>query len=117
MPLNIVRKQDLEYDAYLNGKNLNFFRFLHRSALELPGNSHGYGEYGNKVIIGHSSYWKDHKVRYKTHFQRIIEMDPGEEIWIYQRSSEDGPYTRYVYRVTESYNTTPDDISVLKPRG
>lgn len=74
----------------------------------------GYGSIGNTVIFGHSSYFKSDSGRYKTHFQKIIELEAGEEIWIYQRQ-DDGTYRRYRYVTTASYDTKPTDVSVLDP--
>ena len=80
-----------------------------------PGtNNGGYGSVGNTVIFGHSSYFKSDDGRYQTHFQKIIELEVGEEIWIYQRQG-DGNYQRYRYMTSASYDTKPTDVSVLDP--
>ncbi len=80
-----------------------------------PGtNTNGFGSVGNTVIFGHSSYWKYDSGRYKTHFQKIVELEPGEEVWVYQRLA-DGSYRRYRYTTESSYETKADDVSVLAP--
>jgi sortase (surface protein transpeptidase) len=68
----------------------------------------------NKVIFAHSSYFKSDNGRYKTDFQKIIELDPGEEIWIFEKNIN-WDYTRYRYKTINSYNTKPTNVSVLKP--
>ncbi len=75
MPVNAIDKNSKVAQSFLNGNNENFWKELKFGSIELPGNSNNYGEYGNKVIAGHSSYWKKAWARYKTHFQRIIEME------------------------------------------
>jgi LPXTG-site transpeptidase (sortase) family protein len=52
--------------------------------------------------------------RYKTHFQKIIELEEGEEIWIYKKQ-ENGEYRRYKYRTEVSYEVNPKDTSILSP--
>lgn len=115
MPINTVSEKSKAYKNFINGKNENFQSQLHNGAVQLPGTSLGdYGQVGNKVIAGHSSYWKSSSARYKTHFQKIIGMSQWEEVRVYKKTSQ-GWYQRYVYRVNASYNTDDNDISVLKP--
>lgn len=66
------------------------------------------------MIAGHSSYRKSSNAKYKTHFQKIIGMRSGEQVWIYKKDVS-GKYVRYVYQVNASYNTSDRDISVLHP--
>ncbi|MBS9783769.1 sortase [Candidatus Gracilibacteria bacterium] len=116
MPINTVDKTEQAYSDFINGENQNFNNFMHDGAIEIPGTStRGYGEVGNKMIAGHSSYWYSGSTRYKTHFQKIIGMEEGEEIWVYERDAWSGEFKRYVYRVHSSYNTSKYDVDVLKP--
>ncbi|PID83989.1 hypothetical protein CSB09_03065 [Candidatus Gracilibacteria bacterium] len=115
MPLNTVPKNSQDYQKFIHGKYDKLNSYLEDGAFEIPGTSRsGYGKPGNKVISGHSSYFTQSKGRYKTHFQKIIEMEKGEQIWIFERQ-KDMKYKKYIYLVTESYNTPNDDISILKP--
>jgi LPXTG-site transpeptidase (sortase) family protein len=66
------------------------------------------------VIFGHSSYYKNDNGRYKTHFQKIIELEEGEEVWVYKKS-ENGEYIKYRYKTTKSYEVKANDVSVLDP--
>lgn len=66
------------------------------------------------MVFAHSSYWNDDDGRYKTHFQKIIELDTGEQIWVYVKD-ETGVYQRYIYVTQESYNAPANDTDVLKP--
>lgn len=116
MPINSVEKDSRAYNNFINGKNEDFAKYLETGAVDLTGTStRGFGEVGNKVLGGHSSYWKHSAGRYKTHFQKIIAMSEGQEIWVYEKNTETGKYTRYVYRTTASYNAAEKDVSVLKP--
>lgn len=115
MPINSVEKDSRAYNNFINGKNEDFAKYLETGAVDLTGTStRGFGEVGNKVLGGHSSYWKHSAGRYKTHFQKIIAMTEGQEIWIYEKNSEN-KFIRYVYRTTLSQNTSEKDISALKP--
>lgn len=121
MPINSVNETEKSYSNFIHGKNEDFAKYLQTGAVELPGTStRGYGEAGNKVIGGHSSYWKNAAGRYKTHFQKIIGLENNAEIWIYEKNTtttdiSETRFTRYVYRVTKSENLPEQDISALKP--
>ena len=41
-------------------------------------------------------------------------MEIDEEIWVYEKDKS-GKFIRYVYKVTDSYNTDETDVSILKP--
>ncbi|MDA9129458.1 hypothetical protein N9J72_03210, partial [Candidatus Gracilibacteria bacterium] len=105
IPVNEFEEGSEDFDKMINGREANINSALKGGTLEYPGTStNGYGEVGNKVIFGHSSYWTEDDGRYKTHFQKIIELDVGEEIWVYEKN-ETGEYQRFVYITQESYNT------------
>ena len=110
MPIQTVASGSAAYNNFVNGKNEDFLSDLHNGAVQLPATSRGtYGDSGNKVIAGHSS-----TAKYKTNFQKIIGMEVGEQVWIYKKNSS-GVFTRYVYQVEASYNTSAKDISILYP--
>ena len=112
-PINVVPNESADYSKLVNGREINVNQYLKSGVLVYPGtNSLGYGSVGNTVIFGHSSYFKNDTGRYKTHFQKIIELESGEEIWVYQKQ-EDASYKRFRYIVTTSYNTPSSDTSVL----
>ena len=114
IPVNSVAETDKAYSNFLNGKAEHFHKYLESGSVELPGSKfNGYGEAGNKVIGGHSSFWKKSKSRYKTHFQSIIGLEKGTEIWVYQKN-ESGKFDRFVYKTTDSYNTKATDTSILE---
>ncbi|MDR2416199.1 MAG: sortase [Candidatus Peribacteria bacterium] len=90
---------------YLQGKTekVNINTYLQNGVLHYPG-SVKYGENGNAVIMGHSSYFNQDRGRYKTVFQAIIGLNQGDAIWIYQKNAE-GKYERYEYIVETSFET------------
>jgi LPXTG-site transpeptidase (sortase) family protein len=98
---------------YLDGQidMVDLNAYLKRGVLHYPGTV-SYGEKGNAVILGHSSYAKDDNGSYKTVFQAIIGLATGDPIWIYQKKA-DGTYTQYEYIVKKSYETTPRNVNVL----
>jgi uncharacterized repeat protein (TIGR01451 family) len=113
--VNEVAEKTSDLDNMINGQEININEYLKSWALEYPWTStKWYGEVGNKVIFWHSSYWKEDDWRYKTHFQKIIELDTNEQIWIYEQDIT-GAYIRYQYVVTQSYNTENDDVDALLP--
>lgn len=115
VPINEVKEKTSDFDEMINGREIDVNKYLQNGGVEYPGTSKNwYGELGNKVIFAHSSYWKEDAGRYKTHFQKIIELDVNEEVWVYEKTSS-GEYKRFVYIVSSSYNTDESDVDVLKP--
>ena len=115
VPINEFAEDSSEFDKMINGREVDINTTLETWALEYPGTSiNGYGEEGNKMVFAHSSYWKWEEWRYKTHFQKIIELDPWEEVWIYEKD-DSWEYTQYIYETQESYNTSEYDTSIFIP--
>ncbi len=115
VPIGEFAQDSDNFNEMIHGREWDINPALEGWALEYPwADGNGYWEQWNKVIFGHSSYWKDAPGRYKTHFQKIIELDAGEQIWIYEKNST-GKYDRYKYVTQKSYNTSADDVEVLLP--
>ncbi len=113
MPINTINKNSEDYKKSINWENFDFYKYLETWALEVPWTStNWYWEVWNKVVIWHSSYYKSSNWRYKTQFQKIIENEIWEEVWIYQKQ-ESWEYKRYRYITQESYNTDKSDTDVL----
>jgi LPXTG-site transpeptidase (sortase) family protein len=110
-----VATRDADIDTLVSGWEIRVNPYLKDGVLHYP-RSATPGETGNMIVAGHSSYWKSDDGRYKTVFGNLMEMDTGEQVWVYERW-DGGKYTRYVYRVTASYNTDPKDVNVLLPDG
>lgn len=115
IPINEFEEGSRDYNEMLSGREGDINPALETGALEYPGtSSNGYGEIWNKVVFAHSSYWKNAPGRYKTHFQKIIELDEWEQVWVYEKSA-DGSYTQYKYETERSYNTPANNVEVLLP--
>jgi len=115
IPINEFSEWSTDFETMINGREGNINPSLRTWALEYPGTStRWYGEVWNKVVFAHSSYFKSAQWRYKTHFQKIIELDAWEEVWVYEKISN-GSYERYRYETQKSYNTAATDTSVLLP--
>lgn len=110
MPVNTVLSGSKDENALLNWENIDFNKYLRNGALEYPGTStNDYGQIGNKVIFGHSSYFAHDHGRYKTHFQKIIELNAGEQVRIFRKTTS--WIKLFKYRVTESYDGKPTEVS------
>ena len=113
LAINDVPNNIVDYKELLSWREINVNKYLKTGSMEYPWTSiNWYGEVGNKVIFAHSSYWKNDDGRYKADFQKIIELDIWEEIWIYEKI--DWIYKRFKYKTIESYNTKANDVSVLE---
>lgn len=114
-PITSVTDGTSDFTKLVSGREIDINKYLKSGSLLYPGtNSGGYGSIGNTVIFGHSSYYSTDSGRYKTHFQKIIELENGEEIWIYKKQS-DGTYKRYRYITEASYDTKSNNVAVLSP--
>jgi uncharacterized repeat protein (TIGR01451 family) len=112
-PINSVPENTSDYTKLVSGREINVNTHLKTGVMTYPGtNNGGYGSIGNTVIFGHSSYFASDDGRYKTHFQKIIELEAGEEVWVFQKRSN-GEYQKYRYIVESSYDTKSTDTSVL----
>lgn len=115
IPVSYVPEDSQDYQELINWREIDVNKYLKLWAMTYPWTSDSnYWEAWNKVLFWHSSYWKYDNGRYKTQFQKIIELDSGEEIWIY-KVDQNWNYNRFVYKVEKSYETTPSDVSVLNP--
>ncbi len=112
IPVNMVPENTADFTKMVSWNEINVNTYLKTWAMEYP-NSWKLGKPGNKVIFGHSSYWKKDDWRYKTQFGKIIEMDSWEEVWVYKKINWE--FKRFRYKVTKSYNTPAKDVKVLLP--
>ncbi len=115
IPVNYITKDSNDYKQLINWREIDVNKYLKSWVLIHPGTyASNYGEAWNKVIFGHSSYWKFDNGRYKTQFQKIIELDAWEEVWVYKMQAN-GEFKRFVYKVEKSFETNPTNVWVLNP--
>jgi LPXTG-site transpeptidase (sortase) family protein len=101
-----------DYALTLAGRSVSINQYLKSWVLHYPQTA-GAWWVGNMVIFWHSSYFHADSGRYKTVFANLMELDPEEEVWVYTRSPITREITRYAYRVTNSYDTKPEDTAIL----
>ncbi len=82
---------------------LNDLENLSRGPGHIPGTAYP-GETGNVVLSGH-------RTTYGAPFNRIDELAPGDEIYLYTSSG------KYIYNVSEQFTVDPTDLSVLDQEG
>jgi LPXTG-site transpeptidase (sortase) family protein len=114
MAINEIPNNVIDYKNLLSWREIKVNNYLKNGSMEYSWTSiNWYWKVWNKVIFAHSSYWKTDNWRYKTDFQKIIELDSGEEIWVYVKINWE--FKRFKYKVKNSYNTKPTDVKVLSP--
>ena len=67
---------------------------------------------GNFTIAGHTSFEKDLPGDFKTNMQWIILANPWDTV-IYVHKESPSTWKRYIYTVHQSFETTPDNVSIL----
>lgn len=113
LPINTVSKNSKSYQNFIKWKEESFEEYLNKWTVELPISRRWFWQIWNKVIAWHSSYWKNSNVKYKTHFQKIIWLEKWEEIWVFEKNLKTWVFEKYIYKVTKSFNTDDEDISIL----
>ena len=112
IPVNYISEYSDDYQNIIDFKYVNVNKYLRLWSLIFPKKVNtNYWEEWNITIMWHSSYLKKDSGRYKTHFQVIIWLEVWKEIWIYKK--EDWEFQRYRYKITQSYETDPEDIDIL----
>ena len=96
------------------GQSFNYNIPLQTGAAHYPWTQQP-GEVGTSVIFGHSSDYVGNPGRYKTLFGKIIELDLGEEVWIYTRNPSGG-YDRMRFLVETSREISPSKTEILLPQ-
>ncbi len=73
-------------------------------------------EVANPVIFGHSNFFKDREGKYKSIFADLMNLDAisRDEMRVYVKV--DWEYELRKFTIDESYETTPDDVWILKPK-
>ncbi len=112
IPVNQLARIPARYSFLTDGRDENYNQYLETGVAKFSLDTE-YGGFWNVVIFWHSSFWKDKPWRYKTHFQKIIELDGWDEIWIFKKIV-DGSYKRFIYKTYKSYNTPATDLWVLE---
>lgn len=76
------------------------------------------GSVWNPVIFGHSNFFRAGDGNFKTIFADIMNLDVwvDSEMRVYRRKPWQLDYDKYRYEITQSYETTPEDVWILQPQ-
>lgn len=117
-PVISIPQNSQDYKNMVSGKEIDINKYLVDWVMFYP-KTWKIGEAGNPVIFGHSNFYKTGKWKYKTIFADIMNLDVWykDEIWVFVKNTQDKSYDLYKYAITESYETNPENVSILKPKG
>ncbi len=105
-----------DQERFLKGQEVNIDPYLRNWIMYYHG-TNWIGSNGNAVYFGHSNHYRNDPGRYKTIFGNIMALDPTvDQLWFYQRQGSSSTYTRYIYSVKQSFQTTPENVQVLLPQ-
>lgn len=114
-PVVFVPEWSVDYKNMTSGREIDINKYLpewvmHYPATWIP------GDVANPVIFWHSNYFSAKEGKYKSIFADIMNLDvsPRDEMWVYVKV--DGEYELRKFSIDESYETTPDDVGILKPK-
>lgn len=115
-PVVDVPESTDDYEDMMSGKEININKYLNDGVMFYPGTA-PVGEVGNPVIFGHSNFFRAGQWNFKTIFADIMNLDVGveDEIRVYWKQGS-SDYEMFRYEITQSYDTTPDDVGILQPQ-
>lgn len=68
--------------------------------------------WGKRVDFGHSNFFINGEWNFKNIFANLMRLDPGDEVWYYEKNSS-WSYDQFKYKIMQSYNTSPSNVSPL----
>jgi len=115
-PVVFVPEWSTDYKNMTSWKEIDINKYLPEGVMHYPWTWIP-GEVANPVIFGHSNYFAAEEGKYKSIFADIMMLDvsPRDEMWVFVK--EDDEYDLRKFSIEESYETTPDDVWILKPKG
>lgn len=114
-PVVYTPTTDPRYKDIVEWRNLDVNEFLKQWVHHYPGTSLPWFE-GNALIWWHSNFFKNQKTDFTSIFATLPMLDSGDIVRYYKRVTPDS-WMRYVYLVTQSYETKPDDATVFDSLG
>jgi LPXTG-site transpeptidase (sortase) family protein len=114
-PVIYTPSTDPRYKDIVEGRNLDVNEFLKQGVHHYPGTSLP-GFEGNALIGWHSNFFKNQATDFTSIFHNLPMLDSGDVVWYYKRATPES-WMRYVYIVTQSYETKSDDARVFDPIG
>ena len=115
-PVVFVPEGSEDYKNMTTWKEIDINKYLPEWVMHYPGTWMPW-EVANPVIFGHSNYFAKEEGKYKSIFADLMNLDvsPRDEMWVFTK--EDDEYELRKFTIEESYETTPDDVWILKPKG
>lgn len=117
-PVAFVPEESTDRTNMVLGKEIDINKYLVEGVMHYP-KSGIPGEAGNPVIFWHSNFFKDGQGKYKTIFADImnLDVDVRDEMRVYIREEGEEDYELRKFEITESYETVPTDVAILRPKG
>lgn len=106
IPVKTVDEADFDFKDLYESEN-TIQEALREGVVHYPYTANP-DQFGNVFITGHSSYYPWDEGKYKDIFALLHKLEPGDEYFITYKGD------RYTYRVKESFEVQPDDVSVLE---
>ena len=114
MPLLNLSADDNIFKEYMDWKDKKLNDKMWNGALLIPVFwEKPFWKNWNKLIGGHSSYFKSRNWKYKTHFQKIIWLKGNDLIYVYKYDEKAKIYDLYKYKVNSSYNLNSNRIELV----
>lgn len=132
-PIADIPKEAPAYTKAIQWKQIRVNNWLQSGVLHYPLSGLP-AEVGNMVVVGHSSYFKADKGRYKSIFTALPLLETGDEIRVYTKHKTNEKslewnavresalkestewYDRYSYIVDKSFETDKSNVEVMKPQ-
>lgn len=114
-PVIFVPEWSADHKAMTSWKEIDINKYLTDWVMHYA-NSGMPGDVWNPVIFGHSNYFEARPGRYKSIFADIMNLDVGATDEMRTYTKEWWEYVMRKFTIEESYETTPTDVGILKPK-
>lgn len=116
-PVVDVPKSSNDYDNMMAWEEIDINKYLNDGVMFYPWTA-PVGTVWNPVIFGHSNFFRAGQWNFKTIFADIMNLDVGveDEMRVYRRKPWQSDHDKYRYEITQSYETTPEDVGILQPQ-
>ncbi len=110
-PIISVPHWSQDYYTMLSWREIGINNYLQHWILEYVWSVPPWFEW-KRIDFGHSNYFRNDPGRYKTIFANLMWLDPGDQVWYFQRLPW-WTFEFFPYEVTASYPTDPSDVEAL----
>lgn len=115
MPVVEVPYGSADYEAMKHGREIDINKYLQNGILHFP-HSADAGQEGKFFAFGHSNGLESRPGEFNAILANVMGLEAWvDQVWIFKKIA--GKFQLFKYRVTNSYETDPGNVNVMKRDG